>query len=159
MPWCQRASVFRGLVIASEKAARNFLAKEGYGKVDDPVEALAELGGEAIAMKNFFRAQIEELRYKAQTGEQLRAEVSLYERAMDRTAKILEMLAKLGISERRTQIAESQAVLLAEVIRNVLDSLDLTPSQKVIASTVVPQELRAITAAPAVIAEPEGEFA
>lgn len=142
----------------AETAARKFLAKNGYGKVDDPVEALSELAGEATAMKDFFRSQIEELRYSAQTGEQLRAEVGLYERALDRTMRILEVMAKLGISERRTQIAEAQAVMLMEVIKNVLDRIELTPGQKVLAAQVVPQELKAITAASAPIPEPEGQF-
>jgi hypothetical protein len=155
----RRAAAYREAIDISEKAARAFLSRNGYGMVDDPVEELAAIAGEAIAMKNFFRSQIEELRYSAQAGEQLRAEVALYERALDRCMKALEVMAKLNISERRTKIAEAQAVLMTEAIKNILNRLDLTPAQRLIAGSVVPEELRAITAAsvPA-IPEPEGDF-
>lgn len=126
--------------------ATNFLTREGYRQIDDPVEALAELAGEVWAAKDFFAAKIEELRYSSNVGEQLRAEVALYERALDRCIKVLEVMAKLGISERRTKVAEAEAIMLAAVIQNVLGRLDLSPDQEALALSIVPEELRAITA-------------
>lgn len=126
--------------------ARQFLAKEGYGHVDDPLEAMQDLAGEIVATKDFFRQQIDSLRYESRMGEELRAEVILYERALDRCMKVLKLLGDMGISERRTQLAESQAVMLMGAIQNILNALDLTPEQQVIAGTVVPDELRALTA-------------
>lgn len=129
--------------------ARAYIADGRWGKVEDPIEALSELAAEVIVMKDYFRSQIEALRYQSPTGEQLRAEVALYERALDRCVRILETMAKLGISERRTAIAEAQAITLMAVISNVLDRLELTEDQRAIAGAVVPEELRAIEAAEA----------
>lgn len=127
--------------------ASAYVQAAGFGRVEDPVEALGEIAGEVLVMKDWFRQQIEALRYQSASGEQLRAEVALYERALDRCVRVLEVMAKLGISERRTQIAEAQATVLVSVIANVLDRLELTEEQRVIAGTVVPEELRAIATA------------
>jgi hypothetical protein len=124
----------------------NWLKQQGYTKVDDPVEALSQLAGEVWAAKDFFASQIEQLRYDHRSGEQLRAEVALYERALDRCIKVLEVMARLGISERRTRVAEAQAIMLAGVIDRVLDRLDLDEAQRMLALEIVPEELLAITA-------------
>lgn len=135
----------------AEKRMRAFLDREGYGAVEDPLEAMSDLAAEVVAMKDYFRSSIQELRYDHRQGEQLRAEVILYERALDRTMKVLKLLGDMGISERRTQLAESQAVLIMGAVQNILNALDLTPEQQVIAGTVVPDELRALSAPDAAV--------
>lgn len=145
-PQVRRKALDRRLQRQSWRAAINFLGNAGYRQIDDPVEALAELAGEVWAAKDYFASKIEQLRYSSQSGEQLRAEVALYERALDRCIKVLEVMARLGISERRTKVAEAQAILLAAVIQNVLGRLELSPDQEALALSVVPEELRAITA-------------
>lgn len=128
--------------------ARQFLAQNGYGQVEDPLEAMQDLASEIVATKDFFRQQIDTLRYQDRMGEQVRAEVTLYERALDRSMKVLKLLSDMGISERRTSLAESQAVMLQGAVTRILDALELTPKQRAIAGTVVPDELRALTMAP-----------
>lgn len=51
---------------------------------------------------------------------------------------------KAGIDERRIKIAEQTGELLAQVIRNVLSDLTLTPDQQALVSVVVPRHLRAV---------------
>jgi hypothetical protein len=125
------------------------LEREGVYKMEDAIEEMEAIAGEAIAFKNICRERLEalkgDIRYSTAAGEQLRAEVALYERAIDRCDKILTNYVRLGISDRRVKIAEAQALLLVGVIQNVLGRLELSRDQKRIAAVVVPEELRAIS--------------
>ncbi len=117
--------------------------------VQDPLTALLTLAGEITTFKDFLGARIAEMRaeawrYSGATAEQLRAEVGLYERALDRTARVLVEINRLGLEERMVKVTEEQGRQIAEVIRRILDGLDLTPEQRRIASEVVPRELRAV---------------
>lgn len=125
-------------------------AKErGIDRIEDAVEELEILASEAKAFKDICRDRLEAIgenwRYDHRAGEQLRAEVALYERAIDRCNKILTDYVRLGIAEKRVKIAEAQAMILVGVIQNILGRLDLSREQKAIAASVVPQELRAIS--------------
>jgi len=108
-----------------------------------------DLAAEVWASKEYFKSKIESLRYEHHAGEQLRAEVALYERALDRCMKVLGEITRLGISERRARIQEAQAVLIVQAFQRVLDRLELSPQQKIVATQVVPQELRALSEAEA----------
>ena len=140
----------------NEYEARARLAKKakekGIDRIEDAVEELEILMSEAKAFKDICRDRLnaigDEWRYKASAGEQLRAEVALYERAIDRCNKILTDYVRLGIAEKRVRIQEAQAMILVGVIQSILGQLGLTREQKAIAATVVPAELRAISAAP-----------
>jgi len=108
------------------------LARRGVTPVDNPLTALAELAGEVLAVKNIFRDRLaaldaEQWRHSGQDGaEQLRAEVALYERALDRSARVLADIARLKIDERLTAITEEQAHTLVAILTTVLERLDLT---------------------------------
>lgn len=124
-----------------------FQSREG---VRDPIELLARLADEALAMKEALAVRINglaEIRYSAAGSgtEQLRAEVALYERAMDRAGRFLDLLAKSGFEERRVQLGERQGALVAEVLHRVFNRLDLSDAQRGLLSTVVPEELRRVT--------------
>lgn len=67
-------------------------AKLGVAPIDDPMAAFEQLTAEVVAMKDFMAVRVAELktlRYDGAAGEQLRAEVALYERALDRSHKLL----------------------------------------------------------------------
>lgn len=132
-----------GNIRREEARAQKILDKRGYSRVEDPVEALADLAGEVVAAKDFFRERIETLRYEHRAGEQLRAEVALYERALDRCLKVLSEITRLGIAERRQRINEAQALMILTILQNTLNSPDLglTAKQKAIAGTVLQAEL------------------
>lgn len=66
--------------------------------------------------------------------------------AQDRLAKYAAAALKAGVEERRVKLAEDQGELVAQVIRRVLDRLDLSQWQAEMVSTVVPEELRALSA-------------
>ena len=133
-------------VEAEVKATLAFEALEG---VEDPLEALSLLASEALAMKESLAARVNSLksiRYSAHGSgtEQLRAEVALYERAMDRAAKFLDLLAKSGFEERRVRLAEQQGQLVALALRRIFARLNLSAEQQALLPVVVPEELRRI---------------
>jgi len=113
-----------------EAAAVTAVRKAGVSleAVADPVQLLRELASEAVALKEFFQSRLEaleELRYQAGAGEQLRAEVALYERALDRAERFAHDLAKLNLGERRVQLDEAKVVLIAAVLQRVLEAPEL----------------------------------
>ena len=58
-------------------------------------------------------------------GEQIHAYVTLFERSLDRSAKILVELNKLGLEERRVRIAEREIVLVGNALMAALDRAGL----------------------------------
>lgn len=133
-------------VEADVRAAIAYESREG---VSDPFAALAELADEALAMKEALAARVNSLtslRYSAAGAgtEQLRAEVALYERAMDRSAKFLDILLRSGFEDRRLRLTEKTGAAVAMVLRGVLTELghDVTPGSH--AAMVAVRHLRAI---------------
>lgn len=127
-PQARRGSADR---MAAEQALTE-LSRRGFAPVENPLEALALIAGEILAVKDIFRERVAQLREEAwrygdaKGGEQLRAEISLYERALDRSAKVLADIARLKIDDRLTAITEQQGQTLAAILTAVLNQLDLT---------------------------------
>lgn len=67
--------------------------------------------------------------------------------AQERLAKFAAAALKAGVQERQIKLAEDQGALVAQVIRAVLDQLDLTPEQAARVPEVVPAQLRLLTVA------------
>lgn len=70
----------------------------------------------------------------------------LYLRERDHLVKVCAAAMKAGVEERKIQLAERQGMMLAEVIRRVLEALGLSADQWELVATVVPRELRALEA-------------
>ncbi|HEX7349600.1 hypothetical protein [Brachybacterium sp.] len=66
--------------------------------------------------------------------------------AQDRLAKYAAAALRAGVEERRVRLAEDQGAAVAGVIRKILERLDLLEWQAEMVSTIVPEELRALTA-------------
>lgn len=148
-----RANAERRLAAtAAEADARRLLAHEGHQGVSDPVEVIARLATEADAMRAALASRVNALRdlrfEDAKGSEQLRSEVALYERALDRTARFCEVLARLGYAEREQErldrLARQEAELLAAAVHRILGALDLSEVQRQVAPGVVARELRAV---------------
>lgn len=71
--------------------------------------------------------------------------------ASDRLASYAAAALRAGVDERRVQLAERQGELVANVIRAVLEGLNLTPEQWELVPTIVPAQLRLLTANPSPI--------
>lgn len=131
-----RAAAERRLATqAIEKDVSAVLASEGVIPVTDPLHELALLATEARAFQRACAARVnalgERIRYEAHGAgtEQLRAEVALLERAMDRSGKFLDALARSGFEERRVRLAEDTARQFWWLVDRVVDLLDPSPEQ------------------------------
>lgn len=68
----------------------------------------------------------------------------LYMKEREHLAKVCALALKAGIEERKVKLAESQGLLVADVIRRILGALGLTPEQQQLVPVIVPRELRAL---------------
>lgn len=66
----------------------------------------------------------------------------LYADERDRLVKVAKTCVDVGIEERRVRLAESAGAQLAAVVRAVLDRLQLSDEQRLLALQVVPEEFR-----------------
>lgn len=106
--------------LAADRIRRDLDAIE-IREIDNPLAELRRLTGEVVAWKDALASHVANLtdamRYRDDKGgEQLRAEVALYERAMDRAGKFLEMWARLGIdamlAEMQVKVTEGQVTAM-----------------------------------------------
>ena len=133
----------------AQAAATRAINRNGIAPVGDPIEGLRSLAAEAVALKDFFSDRLkalEELRYQGNTGEQLRAEVGLYERALDRSQKFLHDLARLGLDERQVRVSEAQTAIFAGVIARALSAAGLPEETAVLVRSSIANELRLVEA-------------
>lgn len=126
--------------------------------ITDPIGKLREVAEEISAMKDAIAVRVNKLEHLRYTGglqydesgelvgtgtEQLRAEVAVYERAIDRLASILISMAKLDLDKRWLEIEAwhkaqiSGATLL--VLTSVLSSLGLSIDDQQVRGLVVEQ--------------------
>lgn len=125
------------MLAAQDEELTQKLSEWGYEPVGDPVEVLADLAGMARAMVGYWAARMDAIdpddqRYTdAKGAEQLRSEVALHERAMDRAAKFAAEIAKHDIDERLVRVEEVRVGLVATALRAAIESkaAKLTPDQ------------------------------
>jgi len=116
-----------------EGELRELATKLAAPPVDNPLEALSILAGEVTAWKNFLAEKLRELntlRYSGEHAEQIRGEVILYERALDRTVSVLTAIARLNVDERLAAIGERQAAMLEGALDAALDALGVSVEDK-----------------------------
>jgi hypothetical protein len=107
-----------------EAQARAELARLDLPPVEDPLSELAKVCGQVIAWKDSMAErvnQLRSLRYSTEGGEQLRAEVALWERALDRCERFLTAMARLNIDERLARISEERAEVIITVFTAALE--------------------------------------
>jgi len=133
---------------AIEKDAAAVIAHEGIDNVEDPLDELSKLAAAATAMCDALGARVnalDNLTGSDHNGdEKIYAEVLLYERAMDRAARFLDLLVKAGFMERQVRIQEGTANAVVHVLQRIFERLNLTPEQAAQIPTIVPEELRAL---------------
>jgi hypothetical protein len=130
----------------TEQAARAELARLQLPPVDDPLTALASVTAEVLAWKDNLAAKVNELtslRYSTEGGEQLRAEVALWERALDRCERFLTAMARLNIDERLAAIAEAQAQAIMDALRIGFEAAGVDAGQRRVALAAVKDHLAA----------------
>ena len=92
----------------------------------DPLDELLIVAGEMREFKNRIAGRVaelrdDELRYEHdKSGEQLRAEVQVYQNLLDKYASTLVKIARLNIDERQMRITERQAAMIEMAITGAL---------------------------------------
>jgi len=86
--------------------------------------------------------ELESLRYETEFGEQLRSEVALLERAMDRCERVLVAMARLNIDERPTRVSEAQGKLVVEVAPGAFADIGLNPELQEAVRPAIARRLR-----------------
>lgn len=155
-PGATRCRIHGGASPRAQAAAQRRLAEaaaqqeiERFGilaPVADPLTALGELAGEVLALKTYFRGQVdrlEQLRYQAGSGEQLRAEVGLYERALDRSMSLLTAMARLNVDDRLARISIAQRSTLVRAVETALAAAGVPEERLAEVRAVIARELRA----------------
>ena len=104
----------------TERKALLAIRREGVEPVGDPVELLLSLTAEAAEWQRQLReivAGLSLIRYEGAKGaEQLRSEIALYERALDRTQKFATDLARLNLEERQARVTERQVEITEKAL-------------------------------------------
>jgi len=78
------------------------------------------------------------------TGEAIRGLADLEAKERERCANFAAKAVAAGLGERMVRLAEQQGALIAQVIRGVLNRIDLTPAHRELAIQAVRAELMAV---------------
>lgn len=110
----------------AEKAITEALGRLDITPVHDPLTALSDLAGEIVAWKELAAARVAKLQDLAQRNyqsgsDEVRAEIQVFERAMDRAVHVLATIARLNIDERLVKISQQQADLVKTALLGALD--------------------------------------
>lgn len=122
----RKASAERVAVAKAENKIAHFLATVPHEPVDNPLEALRDLAGEIVAVKDWLRTQVEYLSTEsAVQGEQVSAVMQLYSAFIDKSEKTLVNIARLNIDERLAHIQAVQAQIMVTVLIETLQRLEI----------------------------------
>lgn len=132
---------------ALEQQGRLELARLNLPPVADPLSQLAAVTAEVLAWKDAWAARVNDLtsvRYQGTgAGEQLRAEIAVWERALDRCERFLVAMARLNIDERLAAISEAQAAAVIEALGVGFDRIGTPPEQRRLALAAVQEHFAA----------------
>lgn len=147
-----RAAGLRRLEAAKIEAdAEAAVAQHGILSVEDPLLELSKLAAGSRAMLESLGARVNALTdietFDDKRQPHARIAVEMYERAIDRTHRLLDTLVKHGYAERQIAIAESEALLVSGIIRRVIGALGLTADQQKQAQSLLAAEFRALDSA------------
>ena len=135
--------------MAFQREAEKALGKLKIAPVDDPLTELSKLAGEVTAWKDVIADRVSFLKdvsYEGEkTGEQIRGEVIVFERALDRCSTVLSTMARLNIDERLAKVSEAQAQLVADALAAVLRDMGMGGDQQREAKTRVAEKLRLVS--------------
>lgn len=131
------------------------LAWLGEQSVTDPLDELGRLATESRSLTTALGKRVNALRelehYDLKNSPSIKAELQLYERAMDRTHRMLDSLIKAGYMERQLKIAEDEAMIIAGIMRRVLQQIGVQPAGIRKAGVLLQEEFAALEAAPPTI--------
>lgn len=110
-------------------------------------QEMLKAAGIAVAWRDLLEAKVSNLEdYGTATGGavQVRADVQLFERAMDRTGKVLELIARLDLDSRLVHITEEMGQQIYRATHTAMVEADLTPEQEARFRAAITRELRSL---------------
>lgn len=134
---------------AVEAKARKVLADVAgdFDPLGNPLEALEDMAKRMIRFTDVMGelvGRLENIRYAGASGEQLRAEVAVYSRAMVDTVNALEKIGRLDIDGRLAAIQGAQADRVVRVVTIVLDIVGAEGELRERARRAAAEELRRV---------------
>lgn len=133
-----------------DQELHTLLEREGVEPLDNPIAQLQLLAGNVVKWQEIIGDKVEQLRTwtydDISDKEEVRAIILAYERAMDRTGKLLVEMARLNIEERMARVTEAQARIIIEVFIRVFKAkeLGLPPEKQKVGQTIVARELAVV---------------
>lgn len=136
-------------IASVQPRAEKALYQYDVSPVENPLTALQALAGRALALEQAIGGIVNDLssiRYRGGEGgtEQLRAEVVVLERAMDRAGRLLTDIAKLNIEDRLARVTEAQTAMVADALAAVLGEMGLSADAQRDARARVGRRLRSV---------------
>lgn len=114
----------------------------------NPLLQLQKLAIETVAMKEYLLEQVtklgdDELVYSDRLGiENVKQTMQLYERAVERTSRLLIDMGRLDIDNRLAKITERQGDIVANILEKVLSRLELGDDVREAAKGYLTEEFR-----------------
>jgi len=146
-----------GAAAKSERALADAMAREWFGEaikavpVEDPLRALKMLAGECLAWKDTcsgFLRELSDVEYTSDViGSQVRAQVLVWERALDRCEHVLTSLARLKIDERLARIEQDKADMVIRAMEAALKAAQVPAERVPLARRQFAAQLRVIDGA------------
>jgi hypothetical protein len=128
----QQSGREKGKMVVAERKLNDQLSQLAESHlavpVDNPLGALQQLAGECVQLKDIFAQRVAKLKapgYASKAGEQLRSDMAVYERALDRTSKVLTDIARLNIDDRLVRIEEQQAELMVAIFIEAVSKMGM----------------------------------
>jgi hypothetical protein len=102
--------------------------------VQDPYAELMQLAGEMREWKDMLRSRVQRMRadqyrYSVSAGEQIRAEIVLYERSVERLGSMLVAIAKLNLDARLVGIRTQTLDMLERALMMALTKASVPPEK------------------------------
>lgn len=128
--------------------AANLLARLGSPEpLGHPVEELLALGAEVRAWQAVVRHRVADLSEVSRGDAMARlresATIALYERSLDRSAKLLADLARLDLDIRLVRLREAEGQLVARIVTSALNQADVPAAWQLRIKGALASELRA----------------
>lgn len=118
--------------------------------VTNPLAMYAEFAGRVVEWMRTMDSLLDDLqspRFTDDRGvEQIRGEVQLFERSMDRCNTVLASYARLNIDDRLAQIEKRKLDLIADALMQVLQEMGLSRDQQREARSGLARRLRLVVA-------------
>lgn len=145
-PVIKAAAARRLALAAAEREVTDRVAASGPLTLRDVYAELARTGAMAVAWRDVLAERVETLAGQYATepgGGWVRADVQLLERAMDRTARVLELIARLDLDARVAALDARTGDALARVLRRVIERAEMSEDARRDAlERIAPGELR-----------------